>query len=504
MRGLGGIGGGTMRLARMAPLAPWAAWLLIATAGAVAIALAQREVQRAAFETDARIAHRVLSQRLVQHDAILAALALLQPGGEADSAVQRLSALYPQVLRVLRREGRAAWSGDASLAAGLLAAEQASRAARRAALGPIDSTQGRYWLVQAASPAAFALQIEVASLLVPGEWPLAPGSPARATLQLGREPFVLQAGRSLGTGQRFEFDKVLAVESQAFELSLDLAYGAAQWPWAALGLWAGASGLAVAAVAALWRQRRDERRARELLRVGQAGRLNALGELAAGIAHELNQPLTAVLANTAAASRLLADQEPDLATARQAMDAAAQQGRRAADVLGRLRRLIARPQGESAVQALRLAPRLAAALDLLEGEIRRLGLRPQLTVEPPQLAVKADAVALEQIVHNLLTNALHALAQVPPAERRLELAASIAGNRVRITVRDSGPGITAAALPRLFEPFFTTRSGAGGLGLGLSLSETLAMGMGGSLAGGNAVPRGAEFCLELPDAELTA
>ncbi|NLZ40600.1 MAG: two-component sensor histidine kinase, partial [Comamonadaceae bacterium] len=220
--------------------------------------------------------------------------------------------------------------------------------------------------------------------------------------------------------------------------------------------------------------------------------------------HELNQPLTAVLANTAAASRLLADQEPDLATARQAMDAAAQQGRRAADVLGRLRRLIERPQGESAVQALRLAPRLAAALDLLEGEIRRLGLRPQLTVEPPQLAVKADAVALEQIVHNLLTNALHALAQVPPAERRLELAASIAGNRVRITVRDSGRGITAAALPRLFEPFFTTRSGAGGLGLGLSLSETLAMGMGGSLAGGNAVPRGAEFCLELPDAELTA
>lgn len=504
MQGMAGIGGGRVTWARMAL---GVAWLLVAAAGAVWIAHAQTATQRAAFETDARIAHRVLSQRVVQHDAILATLALLQPGGEADGAVQRLPALYPQVLRVLRREGSVPWPGDLPLAAGLQAAEQASRQARRAALGPADAAQGRYWLVQAAEPAAFALQIDIASLLVAGEWPLGSDSPARARLQIGGGHFVLGAGRAgadTDAGRDFSFAKSLASDSQPFELRLERAHGAAQWPWSAMAAWALGSGAALFAAAALWQQRREQHRARELLRVGRVGRLNALGELAAGIAHELNQPLTAVLANTAAASRLLAEPEPDLATARQAMSQAAQQGRRAADVLGRLRRLIERPQGEGPAQALPVAPQLAAALDLLETELRRLGVRPQLVVEPPQLAVQADPVALEQIVHNLLSNALHALALVEAGDRRLELVARAEGDRVGIRVRDSGPGIPAEALPRLFEPFFTTRAESGGLGLGLSLSETLAVGMGGSLAGRNAPPRGAEFRLELPRAEGTA
>ena len=94
---------------------------------------------------------------------------------------------------------------------------------------------------------------------------------------------------------------------------------------------------------ALFRQRAEKRRAEELLRLGQVGRLNTLGELAAGMAHELNQPLTALLADTQAASRLLDENPPELVIARKAMAQAAEQARRASDVADRLRRAVERP-----------------------------------------------------------------------------------------------------------------------------------------------------------------
>jgi C4-dicarboxylate-specific signal transduction histidine kinase len=221
-----------------------------------------------------------------------------------------------------------------------------------------------------------------------------------------------------------------------------------------------------------------------------------MGELAAGIAHELNQPLTAVIANTGAAARLLADDEPDLATARGAMTQAAAQARRAGDVLARLRRLIERPDTATALQPVVLAPLLERTCGLLAAEARAIAVEPHIDCVPADLAAQADPVALEQIVHNLLANALQALAQVPTHERRLTIEARASGRRVVLTVRDSGPGIALDALPHLFEPFFTTREG--GLGLGLSLGESLALGMGGALTGGNDSPRGAWFRLELP------
>jgi C4-dicarboxylate-specific signal transduction histidine kinase len=110
--------------------------------------------------------------------------------------------------------------------------------------------------------------------------------------------------------------------------------------------------------------------------------------------------------------------------------------------------------------------------------------------------VQADAVALEQIVHNLLMNALQALELVPAPDRRLAVSVGRNGQEGVLTVTDNGRGISPEALPRLFEPFFSTREG--GLGLGLSLSETLASGMGGSLSAANVPPHGARFTLALP------
>jgi C4-dicarboxylate-specific signal transduction histidine kinase len=225
------------------------------------------------------------------------------------------------------------------------------------------------------------------------------------------------------------------------------------------------------------------------------GRLNTLGELAAGMAHELNQPLTAVLANTQAAQRLLADDPPEIATARGAMSQAAAQARRAAEVVGRLRRVVERPEAAGQPQAVDLGEAVRRALYLLEPEFRRRGVVP-VQEGPQNLMVQADPVALDQIVHNLMLNALQALEQVDASQRRLVLSLSTHGDRAELAVADSGPGIPPEVLPRLFEPFFSPR--AGGLGLGLSLCESLARGMGGSITAANAPAGGATFRLRLP------
>jgi C4-dicarboxylate-specific signal transduction histidine kinase len=109
-------------------------------------------------------------------------------------------------------------------------------------------------------------------------------------------------------------------------------------------------------------------------------------------------------------------------------------------------------------------------------------------------------VALEQIVHNLVSNALQAMEGMPATERALLLQISAESGRGVLLVRDTGPGLAADTLPRVFEPFFTTRHG--GLGLGLSLCESLAQSMHGTLTVRNVAPHGAEFRLELPLAEV--
>jgi len=204
-----------------------------------------------------------------------------------------------------------------------------------------------------------------------------------------------------------------------------------------------------------------------------------------------------VLANVQAARRLLGDEPPDLATARDAMGQAVEQARRAASVVGRLRRVIERPEAAGDAKPLVLQEVVRSAMHLLAPEFAKHTINAQFdAAAQAPVRVQAEAVALEQIVHNLLMNALQALELVPAAERRLVVSVGRNGQEGVLTVTDNGRGIAPEALPRLFEPFFSTREG--GLGLGLSLSETLASGMGGSLSAANASPRGARFTLLLP------
>jgi signal transduction histidine kinase len=474
----------------------WIAAGLVASAlGAVGLARLHLAQLREAFETDARIAHRLMSQRVVQHDAVLATLALLQPAAETSAPEQRLTALYPQILGVQRRDRDAVWA-DARLAA----AETLSRAVRRPVLAGLDLAGARYQLVLAAEPASFALQMDLRATVPWSEWPMAPDtSPVRVTLEHDSQSFVVQPGHIGTGGWRFDFHKHLAADSQPFDVVAIRQVGWAELPWGWMAAWTLAVAGMLAGAGVLVRQREERRRAEELLRLGQVARLNTLGELAAGMAHELNQPLTALLASTQAAGRLLADDPPDLPdlpTARDAMAQAVQQARRAADVVGRLRRAVQRPDPAAQVQPVVLQDAVNNALYLLAPELQRRQVTSQVDAPTTPISVLAEAVALEQIIHNLLMNALQALEQVPANERSLCITLASDATHGALTVADTGPGIAPDVLPRLFEPFFTTR--AGGLGLGLNLCETLAGGMGGQLTAAHHAPRGAAFRLSLP------
>ncbi|SFB91241.1 His Kinase A (phospho-acceptor) domain-containing protein [Polaromonas sp. OV174] len=478
---------------------PWIlAWCVLTLLGGLALARHEMNRLREDFETDARIAHRLLSQRVVQQDAVMATLSLLQPAEDGSHPEQRLASVYPQILGVQSRQRHANWPN-----AQLLAAETLSRALRRPALAGVDFARGRYQLVLASEPASYALDIDLRSAVPWSEWPMAAdSSPVRVTLEHEGQTFVIQPGRLREGGWQFEFHKHLAAASQPFDMVAVRQVGMADLPWGWMLLWGLAVAGALAALLALQRQRAERRRAEELLRLGQVARLNTLGELAAGMAHELNQPLTAVLANTQAASRLLADDPPDLSTARHAMAQAAQQARRASDVVTRLRRAVERPDLSAQQQALSLQDAVDNALYLLEPELKRREVATLVTPSAMPPMVQAEPVALEQIIHNLLMNALQALEQVPAAERQLTIRLVTERQHGVLVITDSGAGIAADVLPRIFEPFFSTRDG--GLGLGLSLCETLAASMGGSLSAAPHSPRGMAFSLSLPLAKNTA
>jgi len=470
-------------------------WAVLTLAGGVLLAQLRLQHLREAFETDARISHRLLSQRAVQHDAVLATLALLQPANRVageDLPEQRLPSLYPQIVGVLRRDAGADWPQPA-----LAQAEAASRASRKAVLASMAFAEqsGRFMLVLAAEPTSFALTIDLHSMVPWNEWSMPQDSLVRVTVEHQGQSFVVQPGRTGTSGWTYSFHKHLASESQPFDVHAVRNVTWAELPWVEMLLWALAVATVLAAWQALQRQRNARRRAEELLRLGQVARLNTLGELAAGMAHELNQPLTAVLANTQAAKRLLGDGPEELPTALHAMEQAVAQARRASEVLGRLRATVEKPNASQRSEAVSLEQAVRDVLYLLEPECRRHGVAPVLQ-SPVPVWVQADRVALEQIVHNLLGNALQALDAVPAAERTLTLVMATQTSMGVLRVEDSGPGIAPEALARVFEPFFTTREG--GMGLGLSLCETLATGMGGTLQAEANAPRGAVFVLALP------
>ncbi len=232
--------------------------------------------------------------------------------------------------------------------------------------------------------------------------------------------------------------------------------------------------------------------------MARVARINAMGEMASGIAHEINQPLTAIMSYCQATQSMLSDERPDMDMVNKTLDAAVLQAARAGLVIRRMREFIIRREQHPA--ELDINQVASHALSLLEYELSQhdIHLEQSLTLNLPP--VMADTIQLEQVVINLLRNAIDALADVRPWGR-LYVATQQNGDCVTITVGDNGPGIAPGLTEKIFEPFFSTKQS--GMGLGLAICQTAVENMGGSLRVANKPSGGAEFTVELPTLNQT-
>jgi C4-dicarboxylate-specific signal transduction histidine kinase len=227
-----------------------------------------------------------------------------------------------------------------------------------------------------------------------------------------------------------------------------------------------------------------------------AAKLASLGEMAAGLAHELKQPLQSM--SLAAEIGLLAAARHDHADVTRRFATIVGQAQRASYLIERLRRFSSGAGQRTATEHVALTKVVDSTLLLAGSALSDAGVTVEVTLGEPAPIIRGEAVALEQVLTNLLLNAADALAAQPPgAPRRIKIAADEGTDgMVRITIADTGGGIPAEVFPRLFEPFVTTKGPDKGTGLGLSLCHGLMAEMGGTIEAKND-PAGAVFVLTL-------
>lgn len=227
--------------------------------------------------------------------------------------------------------------------------------------------------------------------------------------------------------------------------------------------------------------------------LAHSGRMNLLGEMASGIAHEVNQPITAIAAYAGACQRLLQADGIDAAELREILDKIRAQAERAGEVINGLRVLARRQEPvQLRVNVNRLVNEISRLMDF---ELRASGWTLKFDLQADLPEVHADAVQVQQVLINLVRNSFEAMLEEAHGDS-VEISTSAAVGEVCIRVRDSGPGVRAAFRKRLFEPFQTTKDG--GMGLGLSICQSIAQAHGGRLSHVDDGRPGACFELRLP------
>ncbi len=228
-----------------------------------------------------------------------------------------------------------------------------------------------------------------------------------------------------------------------------------------------------------------------------AARLASLGEMGSGLAHEIKQPLQAL--SLAAETAALAARRGDLDVVTRNLDCVAEEAQRAASIVEHLRRFARGMPAGAQPSPLSLAEPVEGALRLAACVLRNIGAEVEVSLGTPPVMAVGDAIALEQVLLSLLTNARDALLGQPPGMRRRVriTAARSCDGAALLEVADTGGGIAPEILPRLFEPFATTKSPDRGLGLGLSTSYGLIRSLGGTISASNG-PEGAVVTLKLP------
>ncbi len=236
------------------------------------------------------------------------------------------------------------------------------------------------------------------------------------------------------------------------------------------------------------------------MELAHANRVATMGQLTASITHEVNQPITAAVTYALAARRWLSADPPNFHEVDDALSLIVKSGNRAGEVVGRIRALIKKAPARKDAVAINDAILEVIALTRTEAANNSVSVRTQSAEGLPP--VQGDRVQLQQVLLNLIINAIEAMRDVGEEERELLISTRNEPDGVSVEVRDSGPGFAPAALERVFEPFYTTKPG--GLGLGLSICRSIIEAHNGRLWASANVPRGASFQFALPAIANTA
>ena len=229
-------------------------------------------------------------------------------------------------------------------------------------------------------------------------------------------------------------------------------------------------------------------------------RVTTMGELAASIAHEVNQPLAAIVADANASLNWVAAPNPDLNQVREALDAIVKDGHRAAQVIQRIRQLATKAEPQKA--PLDINDVVRDVLSLFRSQLRDHGISLALELASALPSVRGDRIQLQQVTLNLVMNSIEAMVGVGERPRKLTITSEQDGKLVTVTVHDTGVGIDRSAQNRLFNAFFTTKPG--GMGMGLSISRSIIEAHGGRLWATPSESYGANFHFSLPIGTLGA
>jgi len=232
-----------------------------------------------------------------------------------------------------------------------------------------------------------------------------------------------------------------------------------------------------------------------LRELAHLNRVATMGVLATSFAHELNQPLGAILRNAEAAELLLQDAAPDLQELRAIVADIKRDDERASGVIDRLRALLRQRSIE--LELVDLVRLVTDVVSLAHSAAAARGIRIEGDMPAGIPTVRCDRVHVQQVLLNLITNGMDAIDEAASDDPRVIIRARPAGHhQVEVSVSDTGPGIAPEALPKVFDPFFTTK--ASGMGMGLAISRSLIEAHGGRLWAGERVARGATFHFTLP------
>jgi PAS domain S-box-containing protein len=236
-------------------------------------------------------------------------------------------------------------------------------------------------------------------------------------------------------------------------------------------------------------------RKRAELELAHANRVATMGQLSASIAHEVSQPIAGTLMNAGIAARWLAHQPPNLEEVRKAIDRVARDGKRAADIVSRIRNFSKKTPAQ--IGELGINEAILEIVILTRAAMSLNGVSAKMHLSETLPRISGDRVQLQQVILNLIMNAIEAMSEVSDRSRELLISTSVVeSGSVLVTVSDSGPGLSPASLARIFEAFYTTK--AAGLGMGLSICRSIVQAHGGRLWATPNEPHGAVFCLILP------